>query len=357
MEQEINQIISFLRRPLKSLGFDVIDPNWKVTPLTMFTIVMFALQHYTSYLYLSTHLDMFDMFTECFSTSAVALEIAIRMCLLVHQRELRNETIEIIRQQQKVTARFHKLISVTLHALAACYMSTMMFELIPIVSPNPRKSNLPLPMYLPYMPHDVTPYWHLNYTFITVMNFMCILFLVGIDGLLVLSILAAVHQIKLLKITIQELDIGAEQAELHRELVRIIQIHQRIQQFIHQLEQTYYIDLLVDFGLVCLILCMGLNVIADEVINAIWFFLIAVVFQLSLLCFSGNLLLIESDSLSSCVYSIDWHAMPVPEQKLLMVMIAHAQKPQVLRGIFMPLIMSSFLSVIKASYSYFTLLH
>uniref|UniRef100_A0A182PAD2 Uncharacterized protein n=1 Tax=Anopheles epiroticus TaxID=199890 RepID=A0A182PAD2_9DIPT len=359
MEQDIDQLISFLRRPLKLLGLDVLDPNWKLTPLTIYTFVMMFVQHCASYLFLTTHLDTFDVFTECFSTSAVGLEIAIRMMLLLYHRELLNETIETIRFQniKKLSSQVFKLVSMTLHSIAIIYISTMMFELIPLVYPDPKKHNLPLPIYIPFLPIDVSPYWHLHYVFQTALNLLCVFFLVAVDGTLVLSILAAVHQIKGLKILIQELDTGADQKVLNRQLIRIVQIHQRIKSYVHLLEQTYYLDLLVDFGLVCLILCMGLNVIAVEVMHPIWFFLVSVAFQLFLLCSCGNLLLIESDSLPNVVYSIDWYVMPVPEQKMLKFIIENAQPPLTLKGIFMPLIMSSFISVIKASYSYFTLLH
>ncbi|XP_035890596.1 odorant receptor 22c-like [Anopheles stephensi] len=367
MDQELDRIITFLRRPLQLLGLDVLDPSWKLTPRTVFTIGMFILQHYASAWFLTTHLDAFVVFTECFSTSAVGLEIAIRMGLLLYHRELLNETVQIIRNQnnlfrrsesfQKLATQFNKVVSVSVHLIAVMYLSTMMFELIPIVYPDPKKSNLPLALFIPHMPHDVAPYWQVNYVYHTVMNLICVMFLFAVDGTLVLSILAAVYQIKGLKLCLQELDTGAEQSVLQRELVRICKTHQSIKQFIRLLDQTYYLDLLVDFGLVCLILCMGLNVIAVDVMQPIGVYLIAVAFQLFLLCFCGNLLLIESDSLSNVAYSIDWHVMPVPEQKMLMFMIAHSQKPQKLSGIFMPLIMSSFMSVIKASYSYFTLLH
>uniref|UniRef100_A0A182T8K5 Odorant receptor n=1 Tax=Anopheles maculatus TaxID=74869 RepID=A0A182T8K5_9DIPT len=355
MDQGLDRIIAFLRRPLKLLGLDVLDSNWKLTPLTIVTISMFILQHYSSAWFLMTHLDSFVLFTECFSTSGVGLEIAIRMGLLLYHRELLNETIEIIKNQKRSEAfiqlsnEFNKIVSVSVHMIAVIYMSTMIFELTPIVYPDPNKSNLPLAIYIPHIPHDVAPYWHLNYVYHTVLNFVCVMFLVAVDGTLVLSILAAVYQIKGLKLCLQELDTGAEQTVLHRELVRICQTHQSIKQFIRLLEQTYYLDLLIDFGLVCLILCMGLNVIAVDIMQPIGFYLISVAFQLFLLCSCGNLLLIESDSLSNCVYSIDWHVMPLPEQKMLMFMIANAQKPQVLSGIFMPLIMSSFMSPLSHS--------
>ncbi|XP_052897385.1 odorant receptor 47b-like [Anopheles moucheti] len=367
MDPELVQIFNFLRRPLKLLGLDVLDANWKVSPLTMFIISMFAIQHYGSFLSLKTHLDAFEVFTECFSTSGVGLEIAIRMGLLIYHRKMLNEAFEAIGNQNNLFSHsenfktlakeFYKVVSASLHMIACMYFSTMMFELIPIVYPDPNKSNLPLAVYIPHMPHDVAPYWHMNYAFHTFLNLICVMFLLAVDGTLVLSILAAVYQIKGLKLCFQELDTGAEQAELHRELVRICKTHQSIKAFIRLLEQTYYLDLLVDFGLVCVILCMGLNVIAVDIMQPIGFYLISVAFQLFLLCSCGNLLLIESDSLSNCLYCIDWHLMPVAEQKMFQFMIANAQKPQMLNGIFMPLILSSFMSVIKASYSYFTLLH
>ncbi|XP_049276693.1 odorant receptor 22c-like [Anopheles funestus] len=367
MDPELDKMFTFLRRPLKLLGLDVLDANWKVTPLTMFIVAVFVLQHYGSFLFLKTHLDAFVVFTECFSTSGVALEIVIRMGLLVYHRKMLNETIEAIGNQnnlfrhsenfKNLANQFYKVVSVSLHMIACIYLSTMMFELIPIVYPDPNKSNLPLALYIPHLPHDVAPYWHINYVYHTFMNLICVMFLVAVDGTLVLSILAAVYQIKGLKLCFQELDTAAEQAELHRELVRICKTHQSIKNFIRLLERTYYLDLLVDFGLVCVILCMGLNVIAVDIMQPIGFYLMSVAFQLFLLCFCGNLLLIESDSLSNCLYSIDWYLMPVVEQKMFKFMIANAQPPQMLNGIFMPLILSSFMSVIKASYSYFTLLH
>ncbi|XP_053661379.1 odorant receptor 4-like [Anopheles marshallii] len=367
MDQEMVQILNFLRWPLKLLGLDVLDTNWKVSPLTMCIISIFAFQHYGSFLFLKTHLDAFGVFTECFSVSAVGLEIVIRMRLLIYHRKMLNEAIEAIGNQnnlfshsesfKKLANQFYKVVSVSLHMIGGIYLSTMMFELIPILYPDPNKSNLPLAVYIPHMPHDVAPYWHINYAFHTFINLICVMFLVAVDGILVLSMLAAVYQIKGLKLCFQELDTGVEQADLHRELVRICKTHQSIKTFVRLLEQTYYLDLLVDFGLVCVILCMGLNVIAVDIMQPIGFYLLSVAFQLFLLCFCGNLLLIESDSLSDCLYSIDWYLMPVSEQKLFMFMIANAQKPQMLNGIFMPLILSSFMSVIKASYSYFTLLH
>uniref|UniRef100_A0A182W0A5 Uncharacterized protein n=1 Tax=Anopheles minimus TaxID=112268 RepID=A0A182W0A5_9DIPT len=359
MDPELDKIFNFLRRPLKLLGLDVLDTNWKVTPMTLFIMCTFAIQHYGSFLFLKTHLDSFVVFTECFSTSGVALEIVIRMGLLIYHRNMLNEAFEAIGNQnfKKLAKEFYKVVSLSLHMIAGIYLSTMMFELIPIVYPDPRKSNLPLATYIPHLPQDAAPYWHLNYVYHTFLNLICVMFLVAVDGILVLSILAAVYQIKGLKLCFQELDTGAEQSELRQELVRICKTHQTIKNFIRLLVQTYYLDLLIDFGLVCLILCMGLNVIAVDIMQPIGFYLISVAFQLFLLCLCGNLLLIETDSLSNCVYSIDWYLMPVAEQKMLKFMIANAQPPQVLSGIFMPLIMSSFMSVIKASYSYFTLLH
>uniref|UniRef100_A0A182MAX2 Odorant receptor n=1 Tax=Anopheles culicifacies TaxID=139723 RepID=A0A182MAX2_9DIPT len=352
MDPELDQIFSFLRRPLRLLGLDVLDKNWKVTPLTMFIMSMFVVQHYGSFLFLKTHLDAFVVFTECFSTSGVALEIVIRMGLLIYHREMLHEALEAIGNQKhsesfkKLATEFYKVVLGSLRMIAAMYLSTMMFELIPIVYPDPNKSNLPLAIYIPHMPHDVAPYWHLNYAYDTFMNLICVMFLFAVDGILVLSILAAVYQIKGLKLCFQKLDTAAEQSELHRELVRICKTHQSIKNFIRLLERTYYLDLLVDFGLVCLILGMGLNVIAIDITQPIGFYLISVAFQLFLLCSCGNLLLIESDSLSNCVYSIDWYLMPVAEQKMLKFIIANAQPPQMLHGIFMPLIMSSFLSSI-----------
>uniref|UniRef100_A0A182N6J6 Uncharacterized protein n=1 Tax=Anopheles dirus TaxID=7168 RepID=A0A182N6J6_9DIPT len=367
MDEDLTQIFVFLQRPFRLLGLDVLDPNWKVSPLTVFTVVMFAVQHYASYLFLLSHLDAFDVFTECFSISAVGLEISLRMSLLFYHREILNETVQAIRNQntlfrnsesfKKLTSQFYKVVSMALRMMAVIYLSTMMFELIPIISPDPKKNNLPLAVYLPYLPSDVAPYWHLNYVFHTFINFMCVMFLLAVDGTLVMSILAAIYQIKGLKLCLHELDTKAEQTELHRELVYILKTHISIKEFVGQLERTYRFDLLVDFGLVCLILCMGLNVIAVDILQPIGFYLMSVAFQLFLLCFCGNLLLIESDSLPNCAYAIAWHEMPVSEQKLLMLLIAHAQPPQELNGIFMPLAMSSFISVIKASYSYFTLLH
>uniref|UniRef100_A0A182JM38 Uncharacterized protein n=1 Tax=Anopheles atroparvus TaxID=41427 RepID=A0A182JM38_ANOAO len=102
---------------------------------------------------------------------------------------------------------------------------------------------------------------------------------------------------------------------------------------------------------------MGLNVIAADIWSPIWFFLVAVMFKLFLLCYFGNRLIIESDTLADCVYSIDWVSMPLSEQRLVLIMIANAQPPLQVNGIFMPLSMASFFTIMKASYSYYTLLH
>uniref|UniRef100_A0A182JGJ2 Uncharacterized protein n=1 Tax=Anopheles atroparvus TaxID=41427 RepID=A0A182JGJ2_ANOAO len=237
------------------------------------------------------------------------------------------------------------------------YTSTIMFELLPIFFPDPKKNNLPLPLYLPYMPSDVPPYWHLNYAAHALINALAVCFLIAVDGSMAVSILSAVYQIRSLKQCLLELDTSAEIQALHRELVFIVQTHVSARKYIRQLEKLNAVNLLVIFCFICLLLCMGMNVIATDIWSPIWFFLVAALFKLFLLCYFGNRLIIESDTLADCVYSIDWVSMPLSEQRLVLIMIANAQPALEMNGIFMPLSMASFLSIMKASYSYYTLLH
>ncbi|XP_053671771.1 odorant receptor 22c-like [Anopheles nili] len=366
-DPDVARLMAFVRRPYRMLGLDVLDPTWKISVLTLFSAFIFIMQQLAAVKFLVTHLDSFDIASECLALSAIGCEITLRMILLLYFRDMLRDTVDAVSNQndlfrnsesfKRLSKEFCQVAFRSVRAVGLIYSSTATFQLIPIFFPDPRKNNLPLAFSLPFIPSDVAPYWHVNYVFDVFVNVMGILFMVGSDGMLIMCILAVVYQIKGLKQSLQELDTGAEPEHLRQELAYLVRTHMAIKRFMSQMEQKYKFDLLILFGLVSIVLCMGMNVIADNICQPFTLFLTAATFQLALLCFGGNLLLIESDSLADYMYSIDWSVMPVSEQKTLMVMIAHAQPPMAMNAIFMPLAMSSFISVMKASYSYYTILH
>ncbi|EDV46779.1 odorant receptor 19a [Drosophila erecta] len=87
------------------------------------------------------------------------------------------------------------------------------------------------------------------------------------------------------------------------------------------------------------------------------FLMAAITTETLLLCYSAELLCKEGDNLLAAVYSCNWMSQPVKFRRLLLLMLAHCQKPLILvSGVVVPLSMETFMVVIKGAYTMLTLL-
>ncbi|KAG6456403.1 hypothetical protein O3G_MSEX009704 [Manduca sexta] len=86
-------------------------------------------------------------------------------------------------------------------------------------------------------------------------------------------------------------------------------------------------------------------------------YLLNMTFQVFIYCYQGNQLSEVSSQVAGAAYSSPWYLYPVPlRRSLLIVMVRSRRVAKITAGGFTTLSLASFMAIIKASYSLFTLL-
>ncbi|CAG5041090.1 unnamed protein product [Parnassius apollo] len=147
----------------------------------------------------------------------------------------------------------------------------------------------------------------------------------------------------------------------------INRLHQCIKQ--HQaalkqarLLQTYFfVPIFFQFSVSMITICVSAYLIAMESnfgnIVSMGSYLLAMMLQLLLYCYNGNKLLHESGNVKDAAYQSQWYKCSVRVRRELLMLMARTYRPTRLRaGGITDLSLASFMSIIKASYSFYTVL-
>uniref|UniRef100_A0A182FAQ6 Uncharacterized protein n=2 Tax=Anopheles albimanus TaxID=7167 RepID=A0A182FAQ6_ANOAL len=336
--------------------------------------MVILIQPYLSYKAIFIHKDSPDALTESLSISATSVQVFARAYFYIFQRSMCRSLVENIRQQrvlfganeypdvEDVFARSADRMLIFYHLLHGSYLSALSFVLMAIVMPDPKKFGLPLAFHFPFLPLDNPIWWYFTFVHHAVMIFIAVHLLVVIDGTMMISMISVSARIQAMKVLLRRLDENIQCAPwyktqaLEAELDRIIVLHESIKDFARQINRSFTIHFFAIFATICLVICMCLNVIAISPKSSVYPFLGASTSQLFVMCYFGNILLIENDSLSTDIYSVQWYRMTISQQKKIMFMIANAQPDIKVGTVFMLANMTTFVTVVRAAYSYFTIL-
>ncbi|XP_044729500.1 odorant receptor 4-like [Chrysoperla carnea] len=86
-------------------------------------------------------------------------------------------------------------------------------------------------------------------------------------------------------------------------------------------------------------------------------YLLAVLFQLFVYCWFGNGITEQSSSVLQALYECNWFSSPTSFKRSLLIMMNRTQRPLRLNiGIFAPLTIQTYVTVLRGSYSYFAVL-
>nr|XP_019541650.2 odorant receptor 46a-like [Aedes albopictus] len=372
-DEKFGLILKFVRRALSVSGSDIFEERWRPSAWTLFALsVTYAYPCFSLRFLINNYDHMsYEQLAECIALLITCLDAIFGiMEFLVNRNEWNNVMKEIHnRRFQYKSKRISELFNLYYDrnyqfckALYSVYISSALSLLLnPVVFPDPLRYNLPLPCVIPYINPSEPYFYALNYIHQTIMIFVVQHGLIAQFGSLVTGIMSACCQIRALKIKLDELneqiaDPTVKPDAIREALGEIIYHHNCTKEFILLIQRKYGVVYLSMYMVCGGIVAMCLNVIAESIFSAATLLFMAGVFSIFVHCFFGNLLLIENDNLPNKIYALDWHKLDVSVQKSLKMLLENSQPDVLLHGILMPLNMSTFVSIMKAAFSYYSIL-
>uniref|UniRef100_A0A182PAD1 Odorant receptor n=1 Tax=Anopheles epiroticus TaxID=199890 RepID=A0A182PAD1_9DIPT len=361
---------------MEIIKLNVINPNWRPTIRSIIVIGSIFFFCWIEVPYsIKVYVQDYEILIETLSLGGCSTQLMLRMFLYLCQRERCVQIVSEIRKQRLVygadssprmeeqfrlgTKRmllFYRLI----HLL---YGVSYFFLLAPLILPDPHKFNLPLAVQIPFLPPgDNLVYYCINFVHHIMLNVFGVVHLAVIDGVLIMALISICTRIAGLQLLLEELDGKISLAEWYRtehldaDLDHIIELHWETKKFFQVVSGTFQMHFCSLFSTMCIAICMCLNVVTKNPKSSLLPFGVSSVSQMFVICMFGNIVQIASSRLKDSVYGIQWYRMTVTQQKKLLFLLANSQPELIMKAIFVPVTVTSFVSIMRAAYSYYTIL-
>ncbi|XP_053661240.1 odorant receptor 94b-like [Anopheles marshallii] len=375
-EGNLEFLFALISSHMNVLKLNILNPDWRLSVLPAIVFAMIGFLPFLTAYSVCKYYPILEIIVECLTQTCTGMQVLFRTYFYLCQRNVCRQIVREMREQrtayganqndrmeqlfERATARM-----LCLYRLVyAMYCGSFFFLLSPLIIPDPRKSSLPLAFQLPFLPPDENLlYWCLNYLHHISLNIIGIHHLAPMDGVVLLALISISTRINALQLMLEELDGKIAESEwqqtehLEPYLDRIIELHSDMKRFAELVKTTFQLHFFSIITMICLILCMCLNVIVIQPKNSIYPLMVASIVQLLVVCLFGNILLIANDRLPASIYGIQWYRLTVAQQKKILFLMANAQTDIEMSGVFMPVNMTSFVAVLRAAYSYFTILN
>nr|ARO70233.1 Odorant Receptor 21 [Dendrolimus punctatus] len=139
--------------------------------------------------------------------------------------------------------------------------------------------------------------------------------------------------------------------------------HQAILESGFQIRKCFAYSILAQFSVSTVILCLAAYQLGEvEVSKKLRLalkmaYLLCMVVQVFMYCYQGNCISEESVEVADTIYEMPWYVCSLPIRKSLLVMMIRSRRPiELTAGGFVTLSLECFMSIIKVSYSFFTVL-
>ncbi|KAJ8721822.1 hypothetical protein PYW08_004224 [Mythimna loreyi] len=150
------------------------------------------------------------------------------------------------------------------------------------------------------------------------------------------------------------------QSRLHQSVVK----HEAALKTVRMIQQFFSFPILAQFTVSVVIICVTAYQLAMEVSNGNWVrsfsmgcYLLGMALQVFLYCYQGNQLTEESSEIAGAAYEAPWYKCSLRVRRsLLIVMVRTRRAVRLTAGGFTTLSLACFTSIIKASYTFFTVL-
>ncbi|XP_058446693.1 odorant receptor 56a-like [Malaya genurostris] len=143
-------------------------------------------------------------------------------------------------------------------------------------------------------------------------------------------------------------------------LIECIRLQCDIYDFTHELEKLTKSSMFMDFVVFSVLLCLRLFEISvtDSTVQVlidvcVIMVSIAIIF---LYYWHANEISYHANSLSNSAFSSDWYNYPRSVNRYLITIICYSMKPLTMKAYFVMMSLNTFISILRASYSYFTIL-
>uniref|UniRef100_A0A182W0A4 Uncharacterized protein n=1 Tax=Anopheles minimus TaxID=112268 RepID=A0A182W0A4_9DIPT len=375
-ETNIERVFGLIGKHMEVLKLNILNPNWRLSVLPIVVFALIGFMPILTAFSVRKYYDFLEIIVECLTQACTGMQVFFRSYFYLCQRDLCRQIVEEMREQrisyganrsermERLFQRATERMMFIYRLIYAMYCGSFFFLLGPLIMPDPRKSSLPLAFRIPFLPPDENlVYWCLNYMHHIMLNVIGIHHLAPMDGIVILALISTCTRIGALQQMLEELDEQITVAEwqqtehLEPYLDRIIELNSDMKRFVGLVNSTFEMHFFSVFTMICLIICMCLNVIASQPKNSIYPLMMASICQLLVICLFGNILLIANDRLPASIYGIQWYRLTLAQQKKLLFLLANAQPDIEMSAVFMPVNMTSFVTVLRAAYSYFTILH
>ncbi|CAH2096547.1 unnamed protein product [Euphydryas editha] len=234
------------------------------------------------------------------------------------------------------------------------------------------KNQLPLRAWYPY-DTSKTPAYHFTYAHQIIAISFGAAINICLDTLITSLISQCRCRLRLISLSLRmlcdNLDMSnkglmtnASSKIINQRLRNCILRHQAVLAQIKLLQSCFTVPIFIQFSVSMIIICVTAYQLAFETTHLVRIvsmvtYLVVMMLQVFLYCYQGNELVNESEGVSSAAYECPWYACSVPiRRSLLMVMIRTRRAARLTAAGITELSLSTFMSLIKASYTFFTVL-
>ncbi|XP_063539270.1 odorant receptor Or1-like [Cydia strobilella] len=233
--------------------------------------------------------------------------------------------------------------------------------------------NFPFKMWMPVSPEH-SPQYELGFLFQLMTISMSAFMYFGVDSVCLSMVIFGCAEIDIIKEKIMNVKPIAERRvnrsitvknilnEHYKVLIECVAHHQAILKFIKQVEDTYHSYLLFQLsgsvGLFCMSAIRILVVDWKSVqFMSVVMYLLAMISQLFVCCWSGHELTATSSELHTVLYECCWYEQDVRFKRALLITMQRLGRPMVFRaGRYVMLSRQTFVTILRMSYSYFAVL-
>ncbi|XP_047994420.1 odorant receptor Or1-like [Leguminivora glycinivorella] len=233
--------------------------------------------------------------------------------------------------------------------------------------------SFPFKMWMPVSP-DHSPQYELGFLFQVLTISMSAFMYFGVDSVCLSMVIFGCAEIDIIKEKIMTVKPIAEQRvnrsitvksilnEHYRVLIECVAQHVAIIKFVKQVEVTYHSYLLFQLsggvGLICMSALRILVVDWKSVqFLSVVMYLMAMISQLFVCCWSGHELTATSSELHTVMYECCWYEQDMRFKRVLLFMMLRLGRPLEFRaGRYVTLSRQTFVAILRMSYSYFAVL-
>ncbi|XP_067625344.1 odorant receptor Or2-like [Eurosta solidaginis] len=261
----------------------------------------------------------------------------------------------ILQQLQNITNDVSKF---TLFGFIAGSLCALFADLYPLVYDH-RK--LPMDVHYPFAKIKEMPLYGISYFIqVIILTPLAIANYLPFTNLLITFFMFG--RVVLLDLQYKLSHINAQnETKMLRDFKECMAYHNKIIDFRNDLEELVSINGLFDVALFGAMLCMTLFFISIEqdfkLILVAMTFMFIPFYLFCITYYYSNKFTVESLEVANAAYNTPWYEGNLEMRKCVMVMIAKSQRPlEITAGGLYPMTLANFQSLLKVSYSYFTLL-